>query len=490
MGFNVTVTPQVQEVEISATVQPYEVQVTANQDLVDYVDEARQYAEDADASASSASVSASSASNSAGVASSSASTATTQAGIATAQAGIATTKANEANQSASNALASEQSASQSASNALASEQASALSASNALASEQNALASEQSASQSEINALASEQASAQSEANALSSEQNALASEQASALSASNALSSANSATSSASTATTQAGIATTQANEASVSASNALASEQAATQSALESEAARDEIVSKINFTGAVEGDLFRVNSLGVAVRINETEFLKSKVPFLKSPLSGLVDLDNVFAWDSFNRAGVVVGNADSGQPWLNLTFNPFVIAGKSARASVNTGSIAVIERELPIPQSDPNRGGVGIFCNYFYRGNLSRIVVMKDVDNYFFYTIFLNSVILGKVIGGVLTTVLSQNVNRDTESHSYVDFKLQRNTGSQRLYLTVVDGCDGVQRRIDLTSDYANFAPEDWRYVGFFTTPGNIAQSVFYKNVIMYNL
>jgi hypothetical protein len=197
MGFNVTVTPQVQEVEVSVSVQPYEVQVTANQDLVDYVNEAKQSADEAEASAiladnsaDNALASATSATASASSASASASSASSSASTATTQAGIATTKANEASQSASNALASEQ--------------ASAI---------------------SEGNALASEQASAQSEANALSSEQNALASEQASALSASNALASENSASASASTATSQAGIATTQAGIATTQAGNALIS-------------------------------------------------------------------------------------------------------------------------------------------------------------------------------------------------------------------------------------------------------------------------
>jgi hypothetical protein len=197
MGFNVTVTPQVQEVEISATVQAYEVQVTANQDLVDYVNEAKQSADEAEASAiladnsaDNALASATSATASASSASASASSASSSASTATTQAGIATTKANEASQSASNALASEQ--------------ASAI---------------------SEGNALASEQAASTSEGLALISEQNALASEQASALSASNALSSANSASASASTATTQAGIATTQAGIATTQAGNALTS-------------------------------------------------------------------------------------------------------------------------------------------------------------------------------------------------------------------------------------------------------------------------
>jgi len=195
MSFEVTVTPQVYnvEVEVNPSVQPFDVQVITQQDLADLVDEAKQYAEDAEDSADSASASASSASASASAsassansasasassASGSASTATTQAGIATTQAGIATTQAGIATTKA-------QEASQSASDALASEQASAQSASDALQSEQNALASEQASALSEANALASEQ-----------------------------------SASASASTATAQAGIATTQAGIATAAAAS-----------------------------------------------------------------------------------------------------------------------------------------------------------------------------------------------------------------------------------------------------------------------------
>jgi hypothetical protein len=214
MSFEVTVTPQVYnvEVEVNPSVQPFDVQVITQQDLADLVDEAKQYAEDAEDSADSASASASSASASASASASSANSAsasassasgsantattqagiaTTQAGIATTQAGIATTKANEASQSASDALASEQASAQSASDAL----------------------------QSEQNALASEQASALSEANALASEQSASVS--------------ASTATTQAGIATTQAGIATTQAGNALTSANNALNSANAAAASA-----------------------------------------------------------------------------------------------------------------------------------------------------------------------------------------------------------------------------------------------------------------
>jgi hypothetical protein len=59
MGFNVTVTPIVQEVDISASVQAYEVEVVVNSDLIKYAEEAKQSAEESEASALQASQSAS-----------------------------------------------------------------------------------------------------------------------------------------------------------------------------------------------------------------------------------------------------------------------------------------------------------------------------------------------------------------------------------------------------------------------------------------------
>jgi hypothetical protein len=98
MSFEVTVTPTVYnvEVEVNPSVQPFDVQVVANKDLSDLVNEAKQYADDAEDSADSASAS---------------------------EQASALSEAN--------ALASEQSASASASSALASAQASAQSAQDA-----------------------------------------------------------------------------------------------------------------------------------------------------------------------------------------------------------------------------------------------------------------------------------------------------------------------------------------------------------------------
>jgi hypothetical protein len=290
MGFNVTVTPIVQEVEISATVQPYEVQVTANQDLVDYVNEAKQSADEAEASAiladnsaDNALASATSATASASSASASASSASSSASTATTQAGIATTKANEASQSASNALASEQ--------------ASAI---------------------SEGNALASEQASAQSEANALQSEQNALASEQASALSASNALASENSASASASTATSQAGIATTQAGIATTQAGNALISANNAAASA----AAAAQTGTSTLLTGFSVG----ANTSILATDSILQAFNKTQGQ-INARISGTIATGQVAFGTGVNTIG-----GDSGLTWDNV--NKRLIAGGSSSA------------------------------------------------------------------------------------------------------------------------------------------------------------
>jgi hypothetical protein len=393
----------------------------------------------------------------------------------------------------------ESAAALSESNAAASANAAALSASAAAASasdsEDSATDSSNSASaaaSSALNSANSALASANSANAAAASESAAVLSAQAAAASESAAALSESSAALSAQASAASELDAEIAASAAALSAQAAAASELDAETAATQATAARDEIVNKIDFTGAQEGDLYRVNSLGVAVRINETEFLKSAVPFLKSPLAGLVDLDNVFAWDSFSRPNGAIGVADSGQSWQSLGLSPFVISNNAIRtAGVSSENrLAVIERNLPLPSGDPYRRGVAISASYFYRANLSSVVILKDINNYFYYTIFIDRIFLGKVVEGVSTIVLSQSISRDTESHGNFDLKLQRNSESQRLWLTLLDSCDGVQRRINLSSDYGIFDPSEWKYLGFLTPSGNINQSVFYKNVIMYNL
>jgi hypothetical protein len=141
----------------------------------------------------------------------SASSASQSKDTATLKASEALNSANSATQSVQTATQAQGSASQSATNALASQQA---------------------AAQSEVNSLSSQNAAAQSAANALQSEQNALGSANSASSSAQTATTQsgiattkANEASQSASTASTQAGIATTKASEASTSASNALTS-------------------------------------------------------------------------------------------------------------------------------------------------------------------------------------------------------------------------------------------------------------------------
>lgn len=415
---------------------------------------------------------------------------------AEAAASNAETASTQAGESASESAASATAAGQSATNALSSEQAAASSASqaagSATAASANATAAGQSATEAESSATAatgSATAAAQSETNAATSATEASQSATESAASATAAGQSATEAAASESVATAQAVIAVTKAGEASQSASEALASAQAAAQSEVDAEAARNEIVSKIDFTGAQEGDIYRVNSAGVAVRINETEFIQGLL--LKSPLSGLHNLGDAFAWDSFNRGDGVIGNADSGQPWLDLGQSPFVITQKSITGSsyVDT-NIAVIQRPTPVNRTAPYRGATGLKFGMMYRGNASKAIIMKDLANYFYYEITFGFIILGKVIGGVNTTLLTQSINRDVNYSSEVDMKVQRIGEASRLYLTVIDTADGIQRRVDLSSEWANYNPDEWVYVGFMTESPNIAEACYYKNVIMYNL
>ena len=214
MSFEVTVTPQVYnvEVEVNPSVQPFDVQVIANQDLKDLVDEAKQYAEDAEDSADSASASASSASQSASDAQHDADVATNQALLASAARLNAQNAANDAQDSAD-------ASAQSASSALAS----------ATSAELDAIATASDRVQTGLDRQATGSDRVQTGLDRVATGADRVQT----GLDASTATTQAGIATTQAGIATTQAGIATTKASEANQSAVNALASQQSATASA-----------------------------------------------------------------------------------------------------------------------------------------------------------------------------------------------------------------------------------------------------------------
>jgi hypothetical protein len=192
--------------------------------------------------------------------------------------------------------------------------------------------------------------------------------------------------------------------DESELSAINALASENSAITSASEALASKDEIVSKIDFTGAVERDLLEQNSVGVYMPKSLKAINQSLIPFSNSPLAGFLDLDNVFVWDSFNRADGNIGTADSGQSWQALgSFSQLSIVGNRALSSINP-SYSIINTgfgDVSISasykvQPDNGLGGIGL-------------LIGKNVDNYFVLKLERNGIRASKIISGNETLILN---------------------------------------------------------------------------------
>ncbi|WP_157972228.1 hypothetical protein [Pleomorphovibrio marinus] len=193
------------------------------------------------------------------------------------------------------------------------------------------------------------------------------------------------------------------------------------AAQSASDAETSKNEITEKINFTDAQEGDLFRVNAQGVAVRVNETEFLKSKVPLLKSPLAGMVDLDNLFAWDSFSRGNGPIGVSDSGQTWQTFLGDGMIITSNRASPSTDSLNASIINTgfgSLSVRGFCQTRGfntSQQISCGF---------IIGKDIDNYYYILFDTATTSYGfslyRVISGIETLLLEKNYNESGISNT----------------------------------------------------------------------
>lgn len=228
--------------------------------------------------------------------------------------------------------------------------------------------------------------------------------------------------------------------DNAAASEASALLSAQASAQSALESEAARDEIVNKIDFTGASEGDIFRVNNLGVAVKINETDFLRSKVPFGKSAiLAYLGGSDKIFAWDNFDRPNGDPIASENGLPYVS--FGAPTISNKSLTSLTSgpsgvqfpynyRGFTAIINGMLPVT--------IGNQFPYF------GIRIIKDSSNYIDINYVTQFLRISKIINGVVTTIsnvsdsspfLGSNGNRFT-----LNVKLTYNPTDYSFFLSTI--------------------------------------------------
>ena len=187
----------------------------------------------------------------------------------------------------------------------------------------------------------------------------------------------------------------------AATSANNALVSEQA-------SEAARDEIVDKIDFTGAVEGDLLEQNSTGMYVPKSAKLINQSLTPFLNSPLAGFIDLDNLFAWDSFNRPNIASTlTSDSGNNYIQFSGSSGLRIENNYAYKNNASDIIGVNTGF---------GSVRFINNVRIRpGNsYNSVVIGKDANNYIIYQFdpaFVEGIRVSIVIGGVATLLSAQN-------------------------------------------------------------------------------
>ena len=261
------------------------------------------------------------------------------------------------------------------------------------------------------------------------------------------------------------------------------------------DAEAAAAAVANNVDFTGAEDGDLLQKES-GIYVPKNPILVNKSLVPFLNSPLAGLVDLDNVFAWDSFNRADGAIGTADSGQTWQNLSGLDYLISGNKAQAAnANEPHISAIERTQFQTDSFGGAGSGGIRSSFFNGAtsgtfNAIGIFIGKDIDNYFAVYNRSRRITVQQTINGVTSTILTgTDFTTAINFGIYADIELNiiRNISGSRLRLTVNVYKPVIQSySINLDSLYSEFGNTDLKYYGFIS--GSDRRS--YNNVIMYSL
>jgi hypothetical protein len=327
--------------------------------------------------------------------------------VATQQATIATTARSEAEtakiaaqQSASNAGTSASEAAVSATNALSSKNAA---ESAALQTASDRSATEADRAQTEADRIATGADRTQTGADRSATESASLVATQQATL-ATTARSEAETAKIAAQQSANNAG---TSASEAAVSATNALSSKNAA-------ESARNEIVEKVNFTGAAQGDLLERNSEGVFVPKSARLINHSKVPFQKSPVIQYRDL-SLFAWDNGVRPDTPLfsgaGTLDSGQNWLNLSGQNGRIVQQLVTLSTNITGDHILAFERTQFGTTGN-----LVCDFIWRGNnntFGRFFIGKDTNNCILFRIgyFTNQIIAR--VNGVETVIASSSLN-----------------------------------------------------------------------------
>ena len=197
-------------------------------------------------------------------------------------------------------------------------------------------------------------------------------------------------------------------------SASNALASENAA-------ELAASQIVDKIYFAGAVEGDLYRVNSAGVAIPYKPPlsfENIRHKLAPIAYPDGALVFYD-----DFITGSGELNGRVSpTGQVWNTINLNNS--ATITGVFQVKKGA-AVQESDLPldvvatIPFTSSLNGIMleGLFGKSSFNATAMGFVIFNSVGDYILFYIDRNRIVIKRISGISTTLVTSPALNFPNE-------------------------------------------------------------------------
>jgi len=393
-----------------------------------------------------------------------------------------------ASASAVSATQSANSASQSANSAT----ASAISANDSANSAADALAAKQAAELAETNAETAASASAASATQSANSASAASASASAASGSASAASVSASAASGSASAA---AASATQSANSAAASAASATQSANSATASAASATQAANSaaaITNQIDFTGVQDGDLL-LRQTGLFRRINQTSFLRSKVPFEGSPLGFFFQPKSIIAWDNFDRPDEnPVTDNSSGQSYTSFRGSSLGrVFSKTFRSSSAFPTESVAAFDAPATQF------IGLQWNVrrVTTNSQAGIMLIKDDNNFIFFGrpmlaggIFgglipnSDNYVLYAVIAGVATllgTITNVSVFGGGSSDGFQDNVIRwvirygnrgRNSAS-RILIYLLEN-PALRIEVDMTTYNTTFtAPADYRRIGIMT-------------------
>jgi hypothetical protein len=184
--------------------------------------------------------------------------------------------------------------------------------------------------------------------------------------------------------------------DESELSAINALASENSAITSASEALASKDEIVSKIDFTGAVTGDLLERNAVGVYVPKSLQALNKSLTPYLESPLLPYLNPDRLLSdW------GNTTDTASKGQGQSYTLVDGY-------KSLLMTAFNGTMEFSFAVGSSDSS--------NFF------NFAIMVDADNYYFFRFDRTKLQLSQKINGVVTLIQTTTITLNGSSRNYM--------------------------------------------------------------------